>query len=713
MSKKNIFRGGRFTSIVGSLALIAGVAATASVADAWNGATIALGSHTAGLSGWAYAEMTVDVSGNTLTAFDFSGTVDVDPGSGVSNLTAAGQSDAGVSKFDTGGALTWTYRTTGINSSEVRPSGIATDAQGNVYVAGGFYGTVDFDPTGSSNDTLTAAATGSSYSDLFILKLSSAGAFQWVRHGETPGNNPGSESAWAVNIKTDPSGDVIIGGMFGNTPSPAIDFVPGSVVAGDTVNGGPNGGSGVFAAKFASTGTFQWAYATTSNLSDPQDPTSAAPAMALGMDVTATGAPVLFGVFYGPIDFDNGSGQVTKTPTGFADAFILKLTTTGQYQAVTTFGGASVTRMAEGLGDVSVGPDGAIVVTGVFTSGAVDFDPGAGTTSVTNVGTMSNTYVAKYDSSLAFQWVAPLKPISGSGFREVKAGTVEVDSSGNVYASGTFLGTVDLDPGSATDQRVSVTSVSYDPDAYVMRLSATGTREWVQVLGNSSKQEVTSLVVREGYLSMYGSFSGTLDFDPSAATYNVVGGGGSVFLWRVDSATATSAPVTLPTTTPPTSTSAPTGGGGGTGSSGSGTGSGASPSAAPTNAELTASTKAVLIDGAAVDAGGAYQVAAGGFTGGETVNAFLVGYSSRIGTVRATSAGRASMKVKIPATATGKKTLVLFGATSRHGVKQSVTVRSASALPTTGSDSTRVVWFAALLVGAGLILRRRRQTATL
>src|SRR5688572_22852639 len=54
---------------------------------------------------------------------------------------------------------------------------IATDATGNVYSIGIFYGTVDFDPgTGVFNLT----ASGVQMEDAFISKLDSAGNFIWA-----------------------------------------------------------------------------------------------------------------------------------------------------------------------------------------------------------------------------------------------------------------------------------------------------------------------------------------------------------------------------------------------------------------------------------------------------------------------------------------------------------------------------------------------------
>jgi hypothetical protein len=51
-----------------------------------------------------------------------------------------------------------------------RARGIAVDVGGNIYVAGGFAGTADFDP-GASNYSLTSAGGG----DLFVAKLVQSG----------------------------------------------------------------------------------------------------------------------------------------------------------------------------------------------------------------------------------------------------------------------------------------------------------------------------------------------------------------------------------------------------------------------------------------------------------------------------------------------------------------------------------------------------------
>src|SRR5688500_8844248 len=61
------------------------------------------------------------------------------------------------------------------SSSEVA-NAVTTDAAGNVFVAGQFSGTVDFDP-GAGATNLTALGP----TDAFVAKYSSSGALTWAR----------------------------------------------------------------------------------------------------------------------------------------------------------------------------------------------------------------------------------------------------------------------------------------------------------------------------------------------------------------------------------------------------------------------------------------------------------------------------------------------------------------------------------------------------
>ena len=161
----------------------------------------------------------VDGSGNVCVAGRFSGTVDLDPGSGVDNHTSSG-SDAFLSKFDSSGAFQWA-NTWGPIGWDVGP-GAATDGSGNVYATGGFEETVDFDPgSGVENHTSNGSA------DAFLSKFDSSGAFQWVNTwGEGYGDY---DDAVAV----DGSANVYAVGYFCSM----VDFDPGSGFDNHTSNG--------------------------------------------------------------------------------------------------------------------------------------------------------------------------------------------------------------------------------------------------------------------------------------------------------------------------------------------------------------------------------------------------------------------------------------------------------------------------------------------
>jgi hypothetical protein len=167
-----------------------------------------------------------------------------------------------------------------------------------------------------------------------------------------------------------------------------------------------------------------------------------------------------------------------------------------------------------------------------------------------------------------------------------------------------------------------------------------------------------------------------------------------------------------PAPAPETNTGGGSTPGSGTGGSTSGSSTGGeATSDVPTDAEIAGFRSASLVPDAEVVAGETYVVSADGFTPSETVDGYFQGSSTSLGSKTANSVGKASVSIKIPSSASGRTTLVLFGKNSRHGVKQTITIKkAASVLPATGSDFN-LMWIAltALFVGAVTVGVTRRQ----
>ena len=152
-----------------------------------------------------------DPAGNVYLTGSFKGTVDFDPGAGITNLTSAGAEDIFVAKYAPTGVLLWAKRLGGAGIDT--GVGIAVDGSGNVFTTGVFTGTADFDP-GSATANLTSAGL----SDVFVSKLTSTGALGWAERLGGGGIDAGS------SIAVDGSGNVFTTGVFTGT----ADFDPGS-----------------------------------------------------------------------------------------------------------------------------------------------------------------------------------------------------------------------------------------------------------------------------------------------------------------------------------------------------------------------------------------------------------------------------------------------------------------------------------------------------
>jgi len=194
--------------------------------------------------------LSIDAFGNVYTTGCFAETADFDPSTGTYNLTSAGSYDIFIQKLDADGNFVWA-KAMGGTYADLGKS-ITTDASGNVYTTGYFYGTADFDPSG---DTYNLTSAGQS--DIFIQKLDADGNFVWAKR------MGGASYDYGFSITTDASGNVYTTGYFEGT----ADFEPSAGTSNLTSAGGGN----IFVAKYAQTnvGISDWSASSISIYPNP------------------------------------------------------------------------------------------------------------------------------------------------------------------------------------------------------------------------------------------------------------------------------------------------------------------------------------------------------------------------------------------------------------------------------------------------------------
>lgn len=145
--------------------------------------------------------------------------------------------------------------------------------------------------------------------------------------------------------------------------------------------------------------------------------------------------------------------------------------------------------------------------TGYF-EGTVDFDPGSATLNLTSAGN-TDIYIQKLDPNGNLLWV---RRMGGTG---ADAGvSVTQDWSKNVYVTGYFSETADLNPHASFTQ--NVTSVG-GQDIFITKLDSNGTFIWSKVISGLYKENPFDIKVDMSYnVLVCGSFQGTTDFDPNS-----------------------------------------------------------------------------------------------------------------------------------------------------------------------------------------------------
>jgi hypothetical protein len=427
-----------------------------------------------------------DPSGNVYSTGAFGGTVDFDPGSGTFNLTSTStaERDIYVSRLNADGTFAWAVAI-GFPGKDDSGWGITTDASGNVYVTGQFFGTIDFDP-GPGVTTLPGNVTNAS---MFILKLDTNGNFVWAGSIGNGGFVAGR------GITLDNSGNVITTGTYNAV---ATDFDPGAGTF--TMSSG-----GAFVCKLDGSGNFIWAQSTSSS--------------AGGFSVATDNADniLIAGQFSGTVDFNPGAGTFNLTAVAATDIVVFKLDTNGNF----VWAGSMGSNLPDAGTSVAVDNSGNVFVTGNF-NGTSDFDPGAGTFNITSAG-LYDAFITKLDASGNLVWVYS---IGGSTAQDDNGNAVAIDASGNVVFTGFFDGTVDFDPGPGVFNLTSAATSSgaLHGDVYILKLDNNGNFIWAFREGTSNYEDEGNAISIDASDNIYatGSFTSSADFDPGPCTNNLV-----------------------------------------------------------------------------------------------------------------------------------------------------------------------------------------------
>lgn len=217
-------------------------------------------------------------------------------------LVSAGALDFFVARLAPSLGLQWAVRGGGGGNDLIGTNGIIAASSGQIFVAGTFTGAA----------TLGAGATvlvSRGDADVFIANIDATGT--WAGFARTFG---GSGTDGVSSFAADASGNFYLAGSFQGS----VDFDPGTGVR--VINAMSSAGAADgYVLSLNATGDLRWV-----------NPISAAVsgdtrfAIANGLALSADGSIWSVGRFFGSVDFDPGSGNVSRQSVGDADQFIVR-----------------------------------------------------------------------------------------------------------------------------------------------------------------------------------------------------------------------------------------------------------------------------------------------------------------------------------------------------------------------------------------------------
>jgi hypothetical protein len=385
-------------------------------------------------------------------------------------------------------SITWANSFGGLDDDIVQA--IAVDPSGNVFVAGSFKGTVDFDPGGGNTNTISVGGS----SDAFVAKYSSAGAFVWV-------NSWGSSDVDEVRAVTADASFVYVTGYF--TGSIDFDDSPSLQTLRDS-----EGATDIFLARFTTAGAVSWVNTFGSFDND----------FGSGVALDASGNVYMSANFIDIIDFDPAVASTSdRESIGGYDMVLAKYSPAGTFNWVIALGS-----LEDDFASACFVNGANVFITGTYL-GTFHADPNFFSTTAPHGGGTDGYFGQYTTSNGSLVWGGWISSSLNDGVTAIWADAT------SFYTAGYFNGTASVigDLGSTTN--VVTNGVT---DGFLSRhLLSNHSLNWATKIGSSDEDVINWMTSDGTNLYVTGGYAATIDMDPSGGTAQLLNAGDYDFMY--------------------------------------------------------------------------------------------------------------------------------------------------------------------------------------
>ena len=348
-------------------------------------------------------DVAIDSNGNIFVTGEYTSSVGVDVGNGVS-LSVTSGTNVYLIKYSSSGVAEWALNMIG------RGNTVAIDPSGNVYISGSYESGSNINVPSTDGNPLIGKLVPTRRVATFLIKYDNAGVAQWATRVDGTDFLNGDDIG--RNLAIDSSGSLYLAGSYnGYIGFNAYSYAYSADGISPNIELPVANNNSAFLVKYDSGGTPQWVKAINAS----------GQTLGYGVAVDSGSNVFITGEYTANSDVNVGGSISLPTTTGVA-SFLVKYDTGGTTQWATKIDGSSTDKGVS----VVTGKNGNVHILGIYRSDAVVVSP-----FITLPDTSGNdtTFLLTYDTQGVAQWATTIDGVGAD---------VVTDSTGAIFVTGSY-----------------------------------------------------------------------------------------------------------------------------------------------------------------------------------------------------------------------------------------------------------------------------------